>query len=167
LAPPGTGWDKLPAASDTSTEADLVRVKFYRNNIFAHISETSIDDSDFEKYWSEIESVLVRLGGAGYEAEIQRLRVESIDAGDEAFYIRILEEWEHSEKNLNSAIKEAEENLTEKLDQAQQNLAEKVDEAEQRITDKLDEVKEVFKINVYADGTQTSGKDIAQLKLLL
>ena len=33
LTPPATGWNNLPNSTDNSLEADLVRMKFYRNII--------------------------------------------------------------------------------------------------------------------------------------
>ena len=62
LAPPRTGWDALPAATDVSCEADIVRIKYFRNSIYAHAEHVSVD-ATFNKYWKEIRDTLVRLGG--------------------------------------------------------------------------------------------------------
>ena len=48
LAPPMTGWDVLPAATDTSCEADIARVKYFRNVVYAHAEHASVDDSEFQ-----------------------------------------------------------------------------------------------------------------------
>ena len=34
LTAPSTGWDSLPPASDTSVEANIARVKYYRNSVY-------------------------------------------------------------------------------------------------------------------------------------
>ena len=36
LTPPVSGWDNLPSAADTSTEANIARVKYYRNTVYGH-----------------------------------------------------------------------------------------------------------------------------------
>ena len=67
LTPPVTGWDVLPAATDLSREADIARVKFFRNTVYAHAEHASIDDATFDTNWKEIRDTLVRLGGATYK----------------------------------------------------------------------------------------------------
>ena len=41
LTPPLTGWDVLPAATDLSREADIARVKYFRNTVYAHAEHAS------------------------------------------------------------------------------------------------------------------------------
>ena len=36
LTPPPTGWDSLPNDFDHSLEADLARIKYYRNEVYGH-----------------------------------------------------------------------------------------------------------------------------------
>ena len=69
LAPPRTGWDALPAATDVSREADIAPIKYFRNGIYAHAEHVSVDDATFNKYWKEIRDTLVRLGGATYKVK--------------------------------------------------------------------------------------------------
>ena len=69
LTPPVTGWDVLPAATDLSREADIVRVKYFRNTVYAHAEHASIDDATFNTHWKEIRDTLVQLGGATYEVK--------------------------------------------------------------------------------------------------
>ena len=69
LAPPVTGWDMLPAATDMSLEADIARVKYFRNTVYAHAEHASVDDATFGTYWKEIRDTLVRLGGATYKVK--------------------------------------------------------------------------------------------------
>ena len=64
FAPPVTGWDALPASTDDSLEADLARVKYYRNSIYGHVSENmEISDDEFSVLWREISEALVRIAG--------------------------------------------------------------------------------------------------------
>ena len=53
LRPPAStgSWDVLPPASDVIIEANIVRIKYYRNNVYGHISKASVDEPTFNKYW--------------------------------------------------------------------------------------------------------------------
>ena len=63
LTPPATGWDILPYSTDHILEADLVRIKFYRNKIYGHNHSMEISNADFEKLWMEISEALLRIPG--------------------------------------------------------------------------------------------------------
>ena len=69
LAPPLTGWDAQPAVTDVTCEADIARIKYFRNSVFAHAEHVSVDDATFNKHWKEIRDTLVRLGGATYKVK--------------------------------------------------------------------------------------------------
>ena len=69
LALPVTGWDVLPAATDLSREADIARVKYFRNTVYTHAEHASIDDATFNTHWKEIRDTLVRLGRATYKVK--------------------------------------------------------------------------------------------------
>ena len=60
---PSTGWDNLPNSTDHSREADVVRIKFYRNTIYGHNHSMEITNADFEKLWIEISETLLRIAG--------------------------------------------------------------------------------------------------------
>ena len=60
--PPGPrGWDVLPNGSDHSLVADLVRIKYYRNEIYGHRPTMEISDIDFIRLWEEIREALLRI----------------------------------------------------------------------------------------------------------
>ena len=64
LAPPVTGWDALPTSTDDSLEADLARIKYYRNSIYGHVNENmEISDDEFSVLWRELSGALVRVAG--------------------------------------------------------------------------------------------------------
>ena len=79
LTPPATGWDNLPSPTDLSCEADIARIKFYRNTVYAHATQASIDDVTFDDHWKNIRDTLVRLGGKTYEAAIDGLKHDCLD----------------------------------------------------------------------------------------
>ena len=98
LTPPVTGWDCLPRHLDTSTEADIVRIKVYRNTVCSHASQASTDDKTFSHYWQDIQNALVRLGGAGYQSVIQDLRNECIDPASEERHRGLLKRMDEMEE---------------------------------------------------------------------
>ena len=61
LTPPATGWDTLPNSTDHSLEADLVRIRIYRNTIYGHNHIMEVTDAEFEKLWIEIKEALLRI----------------------------------------------------------------------------------------------------------
>ena len=61
LTPPATGWDILPNSTKHSLEADLVRIKFYRNKNYG--PNHSMENADFENLWMEISEALLRIAG--------------------------------------------------------------------------------------------------------
>lgn len=65
LAPPAaTGWDTLPPCTDQSLTADLVRIKYYRNSVYGHVSEEmDISNEEFPLLWQNISDALERIAG--------------------------------------------------------------------------------------------------------
>ena len=100
LAPPVTGWNFLPSDPDTTIEADIARIKFYRNTVFSHASQASIDDETFSRHWQKIQNALVRLGGAGYQSVIQDLRKECIDPASEERHRELLKRMDEMEEKF-------------------------------------------------------------------
>ncbi|XP_070573982.1 E3 ubiquitin-protein ligase DZIP3-like [Ptychodera flava] len=56
------GWVNRPAPTDVSMEADLARLRLFRNELYGHVATTGINDSQFTEKWQELEEILVRLG---------------------------------------------------------------------------------------------------------
>ena len=99
LTPPHTGWHHKPPPSDTSHEANLARIKFFRNQLYGHVTTTGVDAPTFNALWKEISAVLVSLGLS--QAEIDRLKAEQCGEED---YLDALREWAESEGNLKSQL---------------------------------------------------------------
>ena len=100
LTPPPSGWHTKPPSSDTSHEANLARVKFYRNILYGHVTTTGVDTLTFSALWTEISGVIVNLGLD--QAEVDRLKVET---GGEQDCIDVLIEWADSEEDIKSQLK--------------------------------------------------------------
>ena len=101
LSPPRTGWHSKPARSDTSLEANLARVKFFRNALYGHVTTTGVDTPIFTALWQEISALLVALGFD--PGEIDRLKAERCGEED---YLDVLRGWAESEEDIKSQLKE-------------------------------------------------------------
>lgn len=108
LSCPSSGWHSKPHASYNSFEANLARIKFYRNELYGHVTTTSVDESTFNNLWQEISSVLVALGLD--KAEIDRLKDEHCGEED---YIDALLDWVSSEEDIKSHLRDIRRNQTE------------------------------------------------------
>ena len=101
-----TGWDTLPTATDMTREADIARIKYLRNTVYAHAEQASVDDTTFNAYWQDIRDILVRLGGVRYRAAIDNLQTECMDPETEDHYKLLLSEWKKDEENIKDELKE-------------------------------------------------------------
>ena len=102
LNPPATGWDSLSPSSDTSVEANIARVKYYRNKVYGHAIQASVDDPTFNTLWKDINGALVALGVDA--ASINRLKTESIDPDVEAHCRELLKDWKKDEDNIKEKL---------------------------------------------------------------
>ena len=101
LSSPPSGWHTNPSASDTSVEANLARIKFFRNELYGHVTTTGIDKATFSTLWQEISAALVALDLP--QAEIDRLKAEH--CGEEDF-LDVLFEWADSEEDIKSQLRD-------------------------------------------------------------
>ena len=98
--PVSTGnWDELPPDSDNSIEANIVRIKCYRNDVYGHATKASVDDATFNVLWQKISSAVLALG-SGYGAVISRLKTECMDPAAEAQYQQLLSDWKKDDDIL-------------------------------------------------------------------
>ena len=72
----GSTWNTMPEESDQSPQANLIRIRCFRNEIY-HSGSTAIPNHAFEKMWVKISSALVALGLD--KTDIDRLKNEPID----------------------------------------------------------------------------------------
>ena len=100
LHPPRSGWDKIPPVSDTSFEANLARIKYYRNELYGHVTTTGIQTSVFDVKWKEVSSVLVSLGLS--QSEVDRLKREPCGLD----YISAVTEWMKNDEEIQFQLKD-------------------------------------------------------------
>ncbi|XP_032226293.2 NACHT, LRR and PYD domains-containing protein 3-like isoform X1 [Nematostella vectensis] len=168
LSPPvsTSSWDVLPPPPDLTKEAHMARLKWYRNNVFAHIKSTEVPTVQFNQYWVEISDALISLGGVS-QGDIDALKVTPLERD----YVTLLKEWFDRDldlsKEVNETKKEVQETKT-KVDEANKEVHEvkgKVDETNKEVHEvkgKVDETnKEVHEVKGKLDETN---KEVHEVK---
>ncbi|KAL9980307.1 hypothetical protein ACROYT_G008871 [Oculina patagonica] len=90
LTAPATGWHKMPVDSDASPEANIIRIKCFRNEL-CHSVSTGIPKSEFEDKWNKISHSLVALGLD--QQEINDLKTKTIDHDTERRVDEEVQKW--------------------------------------------------------------------------
>ena len=156
LAPPPSGWRTKPLPSDTSVQANLARIRFFRNELYGHVTTTGIDAPTFSALWLELSAVLVALGLP--QAEIDRLKAEH--CGEEDF-LDVLFEWAEREEDFKSQLKD--------IRQYQAKTGQTVDEVRQtQIEDQKilqDNKKKLEKVHEVQTETQHTVDEVRQTQL--
>ena len=98
LPEPLTGWHKMPASHDQSLEANITRIKCFRNEQ-CHVASTSIPNEAFEDKWNTIASSLEAIEISVYrkhiQSSIQDLKDDSIDHETRKRVEEEVEKWRH------------------------------------------------------------------------
>jgi len=113
LSPPTTtgSWDNLPPVTDISPEADMVRIKYYRNTMYGHAEQASVDDVTFNNQWTDIRDALVRLGGPSYGAAIDKLKTEGMDPVAEEQYKGLLKQLKEDDDDVKDKLEDVDKKL--------------------------------------------------------
>ena len=113
LSPPTTtsSWDKPPPVTDISPEADMVRVKYFRNTVYGHAEQASVDDATFNNQWTNIRDALVRLGGPSYGTAIDKLKTDGMDPVAEEHYKDLLKQLKKDDDDVKDKIEELDKKL--------------------------------------------------------
>ena len=127
LSPPGgeEEWNKKPHPRDHSREANLLRIKFFRNELYGHVTTTGIDKPTFNAYWVKISGALRGLGLD--KAEMDKLNLEHCGEED---YFDVLCKWYHSELDIKIQLEGIHRSQT-AVQQAQIKTQQTVDEVRQ------------------------------------
>ena len=125
LSPPPSGWHTKPSSADNSLEANLARVKIFRNELYGHVTSTGVDATSFSTFWQEIAITLHSLGLD--QAEIDRLKAER---GGEQDYFDVLMKWVDSEGHIQKKLKDIQTSV-EEVRQTQQEQNETFQETQQ------------------------------------
>ena len=93
LTLPASGHNNLPPGSDTSPEANITRIKFFRDRVFSYATGASVDDAIFCLYWNKIKDTFLRIGGTRYGEFLDDPTFHCMDADLEEHYRELLREW--------------------------------------------------------------------------
>ena len=138
LSPPLLGWHMMPPSSDTSLEANLARIKAYRNELYGHVTRTGIQTAMFNSKWKEISSVLVSLGLS--QSEVDRLKAEPCVED----YVSAVTLWTKNDGEIKSQLKELHEQQ-EKIIQVQEEQHSTQQQAVEEILRTQQQAVEVMK----------------------
>ncbi|XP_022805287.1 nucleotide-binding oligomerization domain-containing protein 2-like [Stylophora pistillata] len=116
LSPPVTGWDHLPLAANKSITDDIARVKYYRNTVYGHASQASVNDTVFSSYWQEIREALVRLGGAHFRADIDNLEHDCMDPDIEEHYRELMKQWKNDDDSIKNKLEKMEASIKDSME---------------------------------------------------
>ncbi|XP_076080153.1 uncharacterized protein LOC143050939 [Mytilus galloprovincialis] len=88
INPPINGFDSLPLAGEITSGSDLARIKYYRNKLAHHDSNT-IDSTYFHTAWTDISNAVGRLGGETMYQECKELKVKILDQSNHEIVLEI------------------------------------------------------------------------------
>ena len=95
---PKTGWAAMPVGSDRSMQANIVRIRLLRNEVYAHVTSTQVDNATFESLWKKISQALVDLNIS--QKDIDELKTCPLGPREEEC-LGILQDWKlHEEESL-------------------------------------------------------------------
>ncbi|XP_053379434.1 E3 ubiquitin-protein ligase DZIP3-like [Mercenaria mercenaria] len=136
-------WNVIPNASDLSVEADIYRLKLYRNEI-SHISTTTgIQLKYYSFKWTEIEQILLRLNTSvinpvpNLQQTIGVIKQSPLDPEAEKRIQKEVDEWKKLEKGVEVDLRQV------KVDT--QVIKEEVKQQHtsiQKVTGKVDKIEE-------------------------
>ena len=163
LAPPVTGWDALPASTDDSLEADLARIKYYRNSMYGHVTENmEISDDEFSRLWREISEALVRVAGQISPAKAKEWK----NAIDTFLKDPLTEEDKRHEQELqrwyqnDTEVKE----YLEKVKSSMKNLEKEAQYLRQEVREEAQDIKDELggKVESTAQQVQRLGQEVRE-----
>lgn len=115
---PVLGWNSKPHRKEVSLGADLARIKYYRNKVYAHVNqEMSLEEDDFHYYWDKIEEPLTRIAGSisrekkrEWKKEIENFKSNPLTANEER-YVEELERWIEEDTETKDRQRKVEDSL--------------------------------------------------------
>ena len=122
FAGPLTGWHNMPIDSDVSPEADIVRIKCFRNEL-CHSISTGITNAEFEDKWNKISKSLVALGLD--QKEIDKLKTEPIDHDTERRVKAEVRQWTLDFETQMQSLEQEVKQMKDEISKIQDSISEK------------------------------------------
>ena len=76
LPSPAAGWENAPLLNDASITANIMRARIIRNIIFHYADPSAMEEAEFQKLWSDIESILQALN---YHEDVSVIKQGNFD----------------------------------------------------------------------------------------
>ena len=127
--PHPTGWDELPNSSDHSLEADIVRIKYYRNEVYGHNKTMEITDAEFNDLWGKISEALIRIAAAisrkkkdEWKRSIDGFLIDALTPEEER-YIEELNTSYQKDMDVKSEVEKLKEELKTQMSEVEEKVA--------------------------------------------
>ena len=108
ILPPSHNWGIMPSSPDEITVGDdMERIRLIRNQLYGHISEVAIPETEFEEYWSTIVDICTRMQAllnTDYVKKLQEAKECTIDADTEKKYMELIKRLADEEKTTRDII---------------------------------------------------------------
>ncbi|XP_060561755.1 E3 ubiquitin-protein ligase DZIP3-like [Ruditapes philippinarum] len=125
-------WNATPIPTDVTVEADICRLKAFRNQI-SHISKTTnIQSNDFVTWWNDIEQILVRRSSSALNIQqtINDFKICPLDPEEQKRVEEEIKKWKDYEADVDRLKEEmtyVKERVTE-VEKTQEEIKRQLDE---------------------------------------
>ena len=154
-------WSSMPLSSDQSLEADIMRLKIYRNTLFAHAEACCMSANDFDLVSKDMCEIFERRGGLPWKRIAETMLNEELTECETA-YLNKLKEWHSHDAEVTEVFQELNNKLDSKVNQIIDTVEDKVGQVEEKVDQMLQnkqEIKEeVANIANYIASQRFSGK---------
>ena len=147
-APPSSNnWGSMPIDSDHSLEADILRLKIYRNSVFAHANTCCIPAADFDHVSRNVCTIFERRGGPVWKLKAERMLSEALTQ-HESVYLKQLTEWQTHDADVKEICQQLDNKavyglrLSEQVVHQTKKAEEKMDELSDLVLQCKQEIKE-------------------------
>ncbi len=151
LKPPRSGprgWDDFPNSSDYSLEADLVRIKYYRNEFHAHTKTMEISDAEFVDLWRKISEALIKIAESishvkrdEWKKSIKKFFLDPLTPEGEG-YIEELNTWYKQDMDVESDVEKHKEEILEEIRTSMDTMMEDYEEIPEGLRRLQDDVNQ-------------------------
>ncbi|XP_028416515.1 E3 ubiquitin-protein ligase DZIP3-like [Dendronephthya gigantea] len=151
---PSTGWSVMPPDTDRSEQANITRIKCYRNEVIAHVTTTRVDNSTFQFLWKKISQVIVELGVS--QSDVDDLKKCPLGPEEEV-YVQKLKDWKLHEDECIKLLKVIEAGVnnvtqvTEETRDAVNETRDAVNETRDGVNETRDSVNQMRPLSIPGD----------------
>ena len=167
LKPPVKGWDSLPSCADHSLEADLARIKYYRNSVYGHNQKMEILESEFCSLWKEISEALLRIAGSISSAKKDEWKKSIVKLLDDPLTpeaqncVDELDLWYKKDMDVKCAV----EQLKDQLQEFNKDVKDKLQQIDVDVKDQLQQFRQEAIGNIQNDGSWLlKGGDMSRIE---